>query len=141
MLTVLLSGHLTQTRKYTGAQWNRNENANNIPLLRHYRMASVEVGYPLSSLRGTKELTHGVRCAFLGEYYYVIIFVELIILQAAWASYVLNRRLHRDISLNNIILVKKGRQWRSGFLIDWEMSSIADEEGKARDTATSVSTG
>lgn len=30
-------------------------------------MASVEVGYPLSSLRGTKELVHGVRCAFLGK--------------------------------------------------------------------------
>lgn len=57
-----------------------------------------------------------------------------------WAAYVLSRRVHRDISLSNIVLVKKGKRWRTGILIDWELSSVVGEDGKVNDTARVVST-
>ena len=49
-------------------------------------------------------------------------------------------RLHRDISLDNIILIwnsEIGR--RIGILIDWELSTEADDDGVARDYDRSVS--
>ena len=50
------------------------------------------------------------------------------------------KRLHRDISHNNVILVwKKGKGRRVGFLGDWEFSCKTDCEGRARDYARSVS--
>lgn len=58
---------------------------------------------------------------------------------AAWSAYVLCKRLHRDISLNNIILVKKRGKWRVGYLVDWEFSCKTDAEGRAEDNARSVS--
>lgn len=51
----------------------------------------------------------------------------------------LRKRLHRDISLNNIILVQKGKKWRTGILVDWELSSAVGEDGKVNDTARVVS--
>lgn len=49
-------------------------------------------------------------------------------------------RLHRDISVGNIVLVRKGDgELRTGILIDWEKSSIADEYGSARDNDRGVS--
>lgn len=50
------------------------------------------------------------------------------------------KRLHRDISHNNIILVwKKDKGRRIGFLGDWEFSCKTDRKGRARDYAQSVS--
>ena len=41
-------------------------------------------------------------------------------------------RLHRDISLGNILLVKEpGRSVRRGYLIDWEVSSKVNPDGKS----------
>lgn len=68
---MLSIGQCTLTDKYVSAHWNTNRKANMISkqvVKRvHYRMASVEVGYPLDTFRGLKELIHGGRCAFLGK--------------------------------------------------------------------------
>lgn len=41
-------------------------------------------------------------------------------------------RVHRDISVGNIVLVREGDQAvRKGYLIDWEYSCKADEGGVA----------
>lgn len=39
-------------------------------------------------------------------------------------------RLHRDISLGSIILVAEpGRSVRTGYLVDWDASSLVDASG------------
>ena len=44
----------------------------------------------------------------------------------------LDSRLHRDISIGNILLVKeRDRDIRRGYLIDWECSCNVDELGRA----------
>ena len=41
-------------------------------------------------------------------------------------------RIHRDISVGNVILVKEpGRAVRRGYLIDWETSCEVDDAGAA----------
>ena len=43
-----------------------------------------------------------------------------------------DKRLHRDLSVGNIILVKEpGRAIRRGYLIDWDASIRVDKEGQA----------
>lgn len=56
------------------------------------------------------------------------------------AAYEKLGRLHRDISLGNIILCRpeKGER-RVGVLIDWEFSVRVGKNGKARDRCRSVS--
>lgn len=55
-------------------------------------------------------------------------------------AYEKDSRIHRDISLGNIILVKEpGSAVRRGCLIDWEMSCEVDEEGKSLDPTRVVS--
>ena len=49
-------------------------------------------------------------------------------------------RLHRDISIGNIVLVKEsGSDVRRGYLIDWDASIQADEEGRAVEPGRTVS--
>lgn len=49
-------------------------------------------------------------------------------------------RIHRDISLGNIILVKvPGRSTRQGYLIDWEASCRIDDVGEAMEVGRAVS--
>ena len=48
--------------------------------------------------------------------------------------------LHRDISIGNIVLVKEsGSDVRRGYLIDWDASIQADEEGRAVEPGRTVS--
>ena len=48
-------------------------------------------------------------------------------------------RLHRDISVGNIILVQEpGSPIRKGYLIDWEMSCRIDESGDATESGRVV---
>ena len=49
-------------------------------------------------------------------------------------------RIHRDISLGNIILVKvPDHPTRRGYLIDWEASCAVDDVGEALDVGRAVS--
>lgn len=102
----------------------------------------MEVGYPLTDIAGTKELVHGIRCAFEGKLALRGEGRRAVLTKpsAALEAFKLHRRLHRDISVGNIVLVWKGNeQWRAGILIDWEMSSVADENGFAQDSYHNVS--
>ena len=49
-------------------------------------------------------------------------------------------RIHRDISVGNIVLVKeKGSAIRRGYLIDWETSCKVDDDGAATEVGRVVS--
>ncbi|KAH9849515.1 hypothetical protein C2E23DRAFT_362963 [Lenzites betulinus] len=81
-----------------------------------YRLAVSTVGYDLSTVRGTEELLHATYDA----------------LTAMRDTFSKASRIHRDISLGNIILVKvPGQDVRRGYLIDWETSDKADDAGHA----------
>ncbi len=52
----------------------------------------------------------------------------------------LANRLHRDVSVGNIILVRdKPGSVRKGYLIDWEVSSEVDDSGKSQEAGRMVS--
>ena len=58
---------------------------------------------------------------------------------AALEAFIKRGRLHRDISIGNIVLVRKnGEIRRIGFLIDWELSCSTGKNRSARDYARSV---
>ncbi|KAH9849521.1 hypothetical protein C2E23DRAFT_905795 [Lenzites betulinus] len=81
-----------------------------------YRLAVSTVGYDLSTVRGTEELLHATYDA-------------LTALRDAFSK---ASRIHRDVSLGNIILVEvPGQDVRRGYLIDWETSDKADDAGQA----------
>ncbi|KAH8115718.1 hypothetical protein DFH11DRAFT_1301272 [Phellopilus nigrolimitatus] len=83
----------------------------------HYRLLLKAVGYSLCEFKGTREMFEATHDAF----------------EALLDAHTICDTLHRDVSLNNVILVRDpvtGR--RRGILIDWEMSSTA-VDGKATD--------
>ncbi|KAH9941990.1 hypothetical protein B0H21DRAFT_893184 [Amylocystis lapponica] len=83
----------------------------------HYRLVTSTVGYPLAQFIGTQELLQTTFHAFEA-------------MKDAFA----HGRLHRDISLGNIILVRSraGKQEREGCLIDWELSYLIIGKNDAR---------
>ncbi|EIW53530.1 uncharacterized protein TRAVEDRAFT_87285, partial [Trametes versicolor FP-101664 SS1] len=90
----------------------------------HYRLVLGTVGYPLRQFKGTHELLHATYDVF----------------QAMRDVSSKASRLHRDISIGNIILVKEpGRDTRRGYLIDWETSSKFDSKGHSLDKNRAVS--
>ncbi|KAI0671012.1 hypothetical protein C8Q78DRAFT_1078957 [Trametes maxima] len=83
---------------------------------RHYRMVTDAAGYSLSNLRGTDELLYATHDVFIA-------------MRDALAK---DSRIHRDLSVGNIILVKEAdRAVRKGYLIDWEVSDRVDDAGKS----------
>ncbi|KAH9946601.1 hypothetical protein B0H21DRAFT_693419 [Amylocystis lapponica] len=105
----------TQTDKFTGCNWVcRGGRVRSVSGYTHYRLVSKTVGYPLKHFVDAGELLQGTFDAY----------------EAMTSAYVNNRRLHRDISIGNIILVREteGTQ-RRGILIDWELSSIIEDDG------------
>ncbi|KAI0629908.1 hypothetical protein C8Q77DRAFT_1234583 [Trametes polyzona] len=81
-----------------------------------YRLVLSTVGYGLPTIRGTEELLHATFDAFIA-------------MRDALAK---DSRIHRDISVGNIILVRTpGERVRRGYLIDWEVSTRVDESGEA----------
>ncbi|RPD62303.1 hypothetical protein L226DRAFT_458441 [Lentinus tigrinus ALCF2SS1-7] len=82
----------------------------------HYRVVLGTVGYGLGYIRGTEKLLHATYDVF----------------HAMRDALRHDSRLHRDISIGNVILVReKDRDVRRGVLIDWETSCRVDEAGKA----------
>ncbi|KAH9912677.1 uncharacterized protein BXZ73DRAFT_6288, partial [Epithele typhae] len=83
---------------------------------RHYRLVMGTVGMPMSTLRGTAELLHATHDVFTA-------------MREASAK---DNRIHRDISVGNIVLVKEAdADIRRGYLIDWETSCKINEHGEA----------
>ncbi|KAH9943169.1 uncharacterized protein BXZ73DRAFT_40721 [Epithele typhae] len=83
----------------------------------HYRLVVGTVGYGIQRFSGTSELLHATYDVF-----------HAMIQALAKVS-----MLHRDISVGNIIIVRENAQpLRRGYLIDWDASLPADEEGNVK---------
>ena len=56
-------------------------------------------------------------------------------------AYTLGKRLHRDVSVGNVILVREGSGTsRKGYLIDWDASCEIDDSGASVEARRVVST-
>ncbi|CCL98569.1 uncharacterized protein FIBRA_00569 [Fibroporia radiculosa] len=115
--------HHTLTDKYLDAEWVCTGGVGGtmrqivVTPHVHYRVTLGTVGYPLDQFRGTEELLYSTHCGY----------------QAMIDAYDKSGRLHRDISLGNIILYRdRGNGVRRGILIDWELSCRLDDKGQAR---------
>ncbi|KAL6306463.1 hypothetical protein BKA93DRAFT_717815, partial [Sparassis latifolia] len=117
---------MLRRRTYTEAEWVCHGGARIVVHPRvHHRLILKELGFPLQTLRGTKELLNATHDAFQGK---PIAFFQ----HPA-------RRIHRDISAGNIMLYRKPYQdHRTGYLIDWELSSKVQEDGQATDKSIVV---
>ncbi|OSC97329.1 hypothetical protein PYCCODRAFT_1471940 [Trametes coccinea BRFM310] len=83
---------------------------------RHYRLVTHTVGYSLNTMQGTEEMLYAGYDVFIA-------------MRDALAK---GSRIHRDLSVGNIILVKEpDRPVRKGYLIDWDASDCVDEDGMA----------
>ncbi|KAI0940213.1 hypothetical protein AcV5_001383 [Taiwanofungus camphoratus] len=84
----------------------------------HYRLVLATVGYGLRRFTGSRELLHATHDA-----YHAII-----------DAYDLDNRIHRDISVGNIVLVRHDAESeiRRGYLIDWELSCSSTRKDDAR---------
>ncbi|GBE90035.1 predicted protein [Sparassis crispa] len=109
----------TETDLYREAEWLCHGGARIVVHPRvHHRLVLKEVGFPLQTLRGTKELLEATHDAF----------------QALIAAHDNARRIHRDISAGNVMFYRKPYEdHRTGYLIDWELSSKVQEDGQATD--------
>nr|VWO95587.1 Uncharacterized protein [Ganoderma boninense] len=111
----------TLTNKMRQAPWACQVNKHRVRISRrrHHRLVLETVGYGLSSVRGPDELLSACYDVFI----------------AMQDARKLDSRIHRDISLGNIILVKipGDRPTRQGYLIDWEASCAVDDKGEAQD--------
>ncbi|TFK82040.1 hypothetical protein K466DRAFT_444550, partial [Polyporus arcularius HHB13444] len=81
----------------------------------HYRLVMGTVGSPLKTVRGAKELLHAT-------------YDVLTAMRDALAK---DSRLHRDISVGNIVLVQEEGDVRRGYLVDWDASCRIDDAGFA----------
>ncbi|KAJ3012573.1 hypothetical protein NUW54_g1830 [Trametes sanguinea] len=108
----------TLTEAYLGDSWICIVDGIKVAVqkLWHYRLVTSTVGYSLRSLRGTEELLYAGHDA-------------LIAMKDALTK---DFRIHRDLSVGNIILVKEAdRSVRKGYLIHWEASDRIDDAGEA----------
>ncbi|KAI9064635.1 hypothetical protein FKP32DRAFT_571451 [Trametes sanguinea] len=106
------------TEAYLGEPWICQVDGDRVRIneLWHYRLATSTVGYSLKSLRGTEELLYATHDA-------------LVAMRDALEK---ASRIHRDLSVGNIILVKEpDRTVRKGYLIDWEASDRIDDAGES----------
>lgn len=107
----------------------------------HYRLVLGTVGSPLKTVRGAKELLHAtydVLTGMLQSHMCTSLVTEpLTAMRDALAK---DSRLHRDISVANIILVQEAdRDVRRGYLIDWDASCRVDDAGDALEEGRAVS--
>ncbi|RDX42627.1 hypothetical protein OH76DRAFT_1410972 [Lentinus brumalis] len=106
----------TQTDEYGHEPWVRlvHKQAVSVAKLVHYRVVLGTVGYSLKHLKGTEELLHAT----------------FDVLHAMSDARNKVSRIHRDLSMGNIVLVaEEGRTSRRGYLIDWEASCEVDDTG------------
>ncbi|KAH9889367.1 hypothetical protein C8Q73DRAFT_623104, partial [Cubamyces lactineus] len=108
----------TKTDQFSAEPWvlRLHEPKTPVSKRRHYRMVTRTVGSSLSSVRGTEELLHAT-------------YDILLAMKDALAK---DSRIHRDLSVGNIILVKEpDRAIRRGYLIDWDASERVDDKGQS----------
>ncbi|OSC97321.1 hypothetical protein PYCCODRAFT_1440300 [Trametes coccinea BRFM310] len=108
----------TMTNRYILMPWacRMSGKAVNVHRRRHYRLVTHTVGQSIKMLRGTEELLHSAYDVFIA-------------MRDALAK---DSRIHRDLSVGNIILVKEtDRAIRKGYLIDWDASDRVDEQGES----------
>ncbi|KAI0354872.1 hypothetical protein OH77DRAFT_1404217 [Trametes cingulata] len=109
---------MTWTDQFWRAPWARKLNGREVDVTQfiHYRLVVGTVGYSLKRFRGTEELLN----------------VTYDVFQAMRDAHSKDSRIHRDISVANVIMVKEpDRAIRRGYLIDWEASCEVDETGEA----------
>ncbi|KAJ2981291.1 hypothetical protein NUW54_g10892 [Trametes sanguinea] len=108
----------TRTNKYVAEPWAHRIDGKDVIVRRrrHYRLVTSTVGYSIKTLRGTEELLHSTYDVFI----------------AMKDALEKDSRIHRDLSVGNIILVKEpGRAIRRGYLIDWDASDRTDDAGES----------
>ncbi|KAL6305438.1 hypothetical protein BKA93DRAFT_778184 [Sparassis latifolia] len=117
---VYLNFQCTQSDRYQRAPWVCSGGRREVSLTPHvhYRLVVGTVGYGLDRFKGSEELLYATYDAY----------------EAMMAAFNIEdpakRRLHCDVSLGNIILVKDPNSdstVRRGYLIDWEFSSLVTE--------------
>ncbi|KAJ8468976.1 hypothetical protein ONZ51_g9289 [Trametes cubensis] len=125
----------TQTDQFVDESWARRIGGKDVIVQRrrHYRLVTHTVGYGLQNLRGTEELLYATYDAFVGEQRrYSAEIIALTCFKAMQDAFTKDKRLHRDLSVGNIILVREpDRAIRRGYLIDWDASIRVDKEGQA----------
>ncbi|KAL7279782.1 hypothetical protein ACG7TL_006189 [Trametes sanguinea] len=122
---------ISKTDRYDPQPWACPVNGRRISVSTHihYRLVLGTVGYGLQRFKGTDELLSATLDVF----------------QAMRDALTEDARIHRDISTENIILVREDDSEddsaRRGYLIDWESSSRVDEDGLSIDRERTVSLG
>ncbi|OCH85839.1 hypothetical protein OBBRIDRAFT_281591 [Obba rivulosa] len=105
----------TMSHAFRDAEWVCRRGINSYAQV-HHRMVSKTVGYALKKFTGSVELFKGIFGALI----------------AILDTFQKAGRIHRDISLNNIILVRDSEhEMVRGYLIDWESAIAVDAEGRA----------
>ncbi|KAL5523296.1 hypothetical protein ACEPAF_1563 [Sanghuangporus sanghuang] len=117
-----VSSQRTRTQEFIDAAWVckclRKNLDTRVFRHTHFRVVLKQAGYSLRTLTGSRELFGAARDA----------------LQAIESAYKRCRRVHRDISFDNIILYRSEPLGpRRGLLVDWEFSSMVDLTGKVAD--------
>ncbi|KAI0664001.1 hypothetical protein C8Q70DRAFT_905844 [Cubamyces menziesii] len=111
-------GYRSAANQFSAEPWvsRINESKTSVSKRRHYRLVTQTVGSSLSSVRGTEELLYAT-------------YDILLAMKDALAK---DSRIHRDLSVGNIILVKEpGRAIRRGYLIDWDASERVNDKGES----------
>ncbi|KAI0662100.1 hypothetical protein C8Q70DRAFT_909953 [Cubamyces menziesii] len=115
-----LKAQLTRSDRYDGEAWACRVRGKEVVVSTHihYRLVLGRVGYTLTTFRGTDELLRATYDAF----------------RAMRDALEKDARVHRDISVSNIILVREEEgAARKGYLVDWESSSRVDDKGFSLD--------
>ncbi|KAH9889878.1 hypothetical protein C8Q73DRAFT_705762 [Cubamyces lactineus] len=115
-----LKAQLTKTDRYDEEDWVCRVRGKEVVVSTHvhYRLVLGRVGYTLKTFRGTDELLRSTYDAFC----------------AMRDALEKDARVHRDISVSNIILVREEEgAARRGYLVDWESSSRVDNKGFSLD--------
>ena len=135
-------GQCTRTNDYDDAPWVcqclRRSVYLHVSRHVHYRIVLRHAGYPLRTFSGSRELfgaAHdALRGSALNHVHSINLQYLLMISTGIESAYTRCKRLHRDISLDNIILYRvEASQPRRGMLVDWEFSALIDGHGKAVD--------
>ncbi|KAI0366917.1 hypothetical protein BV20DRAFT_1055249 [Pilatotrama ljubarskyi] len=118
---VSLRRQISATYRYNTLPWACRVHGKRVSVSTHihYRLVLGVVGHGLTTFEGSDELLHATYDVF----------------HAMRDALEKDSRIHRDISLGNIILVReRAGERRRGYLIDWETSSRVDEEGHSLDS-------